>query len=115
MTAHSRRDFLKTTAGIAAGAALGESLLTAKAATQQLSFKPEAGAKLRVLRWKRFVQGDEDAWMANTKKFSELTGIEVRVDNENWEDIRPKAAVAASVGNGPDIILSTNDDSHQYP
>jgi multiple sugar transport system substrate-binding protein len=114
MTTHSRRDFLKTTAGIAAGAALGESLLTAKAATQQLSFKPEAGAKLRVLRWKRFVQGDEDAWMANTKKFSELTGVEVRVDNENWEDIRPKAAVAASVGNGPDIILSTNDDSHQY-
>ncbi len=29
--------------------------------------------------------------------------------------MRPKAAVAANVGSGPDIILSTNDDSHQYP
>jgi multiple sugar transport system substrate-binding protein len=105
----SRRDFLKTTGGIAVGAALGES----QRAQGQVT--PEAGAKLRVLRWKRFVQGDEDAWMANTKKFSERTGIEVRVDNENWEDIRPKAAVAANIGTGPDIILSTNDDSHQYP
>ena len=49
------------------------------------------------------------------KKFTEVTGVEVRVDSENWEDIRPKAAVAANVGTGPDIILSTNDDSHQYP
>ena len=59
MTTRSRRDFLKTTAGIAAGVALGESLVTREAAAQQLSFKPEAGATLRVLRWKRFVQGDE--------------------------------------------------------
>ena len=105
----SRRDFLKTTGGIAVGAALGESQRA------QAQVKPEAGAKLRVLRWKRFVQGDEDAWMANTRKFSEQTGVEIRVDNENWEDIRPKAAVAANIGTGPDIILSTNDDSHQYP
>ena len=68
-----------------------------------------------MLRWKRFVQGDEDQWLANTKKFTEMTGVEVRVDSENWEDMRPKAAVAANVGSGPDIILSTNDDAHQYP
>src|ERR1700694_3785469 len=116
MSKFSRRDFLKTTAGAAAAGSLGAgSALWTTDAFAQAKWTPEAGAKLRVLRWKRFVQGDEDAWMANTKRFSELTGVEVRVDNENWEDIRPKAAVAASVGNGPDIILSTNDDSHQYP
>ncbi len=104
---YTRRDFLKTTGGVTVGAALGD---LAHAQT-----KPESGAKLRVLRWKRFVQGDEDAWLSNTKKFSERTGVEVRVDAENWEDIRPKAAVAANIGSGPDIILSTNDDSHQYP
>ena len=27
-----------------------------------------------------------------------MTGVEVRVDKESWEDIRPKAAVAANVG-----------------
>ena len=82
---------------------------------QTLSFKPEKGAKLRVLRWSRFVQGDIDAYMANVKKFTEKTGIEVRVDNEGWEDVRPKAAVAANTGAGPDIILSTNDDANLYP
>src|SRR5882672_4950798 len=115
MKAHSRRDFLKTTAGIAAGAALGDSLLGRDAQAQQLTFKPEQGAKLRVLRWKRFVQGDEDLWMANTQRFIEKTGIEVRVDSENWEDLRPKAAVAANVGAGPDIIVGTNEDPQQYP
>jgi len=90
-------------------------MLARESQAQELSFKPEAGARLRVLRWKRFVQGDEDQWLANTKKFTEKTGIEVTVDAENWEDVRPKAAVAANIGNGPDIILSTNDDSHQYP
>jgi multiple sugar transport system substrate-binding protein len=54
-------------------------------------------------------------WMANTKKFTEQTGIEVRVDSESWEDVRPKAAVAANVGSGPDIIIGTFDDPHQYP
>jgi len=115
MSRYSRRDFLKSTAGVVAGAALAESLQSAYAAAPDLRLKPERDAKLRVLRWKRFVQGDEDLWTANTKKFSDATGIVVRVDNENWEDIRPKAAVAANIGNGPDIILSTNDDSHQYP
>lgn len=90
-------------------------MLARDAHAQELSFKPEPGAKLRVLRWKRFVQGDEDQWMTNTRAFTARTGVEVTVDNENWEDVRPKAAVAANVGSGPDIILSTNDDSHQYP
>jgi len=80
-----------------------------------MSFKPEKGAKLRVLRWSRFVQGDIDAYMVNVKKFTDATGIEVRVDNEGWEDVRPKAAVAANTGAGPDIILSTNDDANLYP
>src|SRR5678815_3900051 len=80
-----------------------------------MAFKPEKDAKLRVLRWSRFVQGDIDAYMVNVKKFTEKTGIEVRVDNEGWEDVRPKAAVAANTGAGPDIILSTNDDANLYP
>jgi multiple sugar transport system substrate-binding protein len=113
VTRITRRHFLRASA--AAGAALGAPLLARESLAQEFSFKPEAGAKLRVLRWKRFVQGDEDQWLANTRKFTEKTGIEVTTDAENWEDIRPKAAVAANIGNGPDIILSTNDDSHQYP
>jgi multiple sugar transport system substrate-binding protein len=108
-----RRDFLKTSAGLAAGAAAP--FIWIKDANAQWSNVPEKGAKLRVLRWKRFVQGDEDQYLANVKKFSEKYGVEVRVDAEGWEDVRPKAAVAANTGAGPDIILSTNDDANLYP
>lgn len=111
----TRREFIRTTgaAGVlgAAGALLGPS---SKAAAQP-RFPAEKGAALRVLRWKRFVQGDEELWLQNTRQFVEKTGIEVRVDSENWEEVRPKAAVAATVGAGPDIIIGTNEDPQQYP
>ncbi|HVE49376.1 MAG TPA: extracellular solute-binding protein [Casimicrobiaceae bacterium] len=110
----NRRRFLKTSAGVAAGAAAG-TLFAPSVHAQQWSNQPEKGARLRVLRWKRFVQGDEDSYMASVKKFSEKYGVEVRVDHEGWEDVRPKAAVAANMGAGPDIILSTNDDANLYP
>ena len=117
MSKFKRRDFLKATAGVAAGGALGagSALFAGEALAQQYKVTPEKGAKLRVLRWKRFVQGDEDAWAANTKKFTQATGIDVRIDAEGWEDVRPKAAVAANVGSGPDIIIGTFEDAHQYP
>ncbi|OGB03475.1 MAG: ABC transporter substrate-binding protein [Burkholderiales bacterium RIFCSPHIGHO2_12_FULL_69_20] len=117
MTEFNRRKFLEGSAGIAAAASFGAGAAVWAPAVhaQTLSLKPEKGAKLRVLRWSRFVQGDIDAYMVNVKKFTEKTGIEVRVDNEGWEDVRPKAAVAANTGAGPDIILSTNDDANLYP
>jgi len=113
MSQFNRRKFLKKTSA-AAGIAAAPMLWPASAQAQW-SNQPEKGAKLRVLRWKRFVQGDEDMWLANTKKFTQLTGVEVRVDNEGWEDVRPKAAVAANVGSGPDIIIGWFDDPQQYP
>jgi multiple sugar transport system substrate-binding protein len=115
MSQRGRRNFIKITTGLAAGLTLGSGMPARVAQAQQLSFKPEPSAKLRVLRWKRFVQGDEDAWAANSKRFSEATGVPVTLESENWEDLRPKAAVAANVGSGPDIIIGTNDDPHQYP
>ena len=111
----NRRKFLKTSAGVAAGAAAGTLFAPAVVNAQQWTSQPEKGARLRVLRWKRFVQGDEDTYMSNVKKFSDKYGVEVRVDHEGWEDVRPKAAVAANTGAGPDIILSTNDDANLYP
>jgi multiple sugar transport system substrate-binding protein len=117
MTELNRRKFLEGSAGVAAVATIGTggALFAPAVHAQALNLKPEKGAKLRVLRWSRFVQGDIDQYMVNVKKFTETTGIEVRVDNEGWEDVRPKAAVAANTGAGPDIILSTNDDANLYP
>jgi multiple sugar transport system substrate-binding protein len=109
----NRRKFLQDAS--AGAAAVSLPALWPQAAHAQWNNQPEKGAKLRVLRWKRFVQGDEDAYAANVKKFSEKYGVEVRLDAEGWEDVRPKAAVAANTGAGPDIILSTNDDANLYP
>ena len=102
MSQFKRRDFLKMSAGLAAGVPL---LAHGQAKPAAFAYRPEKGARLRVLRWKRFVQGDEDKWAENTKKYTQATGVEVRIDAEGWEDVRPKAAVAANVGSGPDIII----------
>ena len=109
-----RRKFLATSAAVAAAAGTGAIFAPAVHA-QAWANVPEKGARLRVLRWSRFVQGDIDQYMKNVAAFTAKTGIEVRVDNEGWEDVRPKAAVAANTGAGPDIILSTHDDANLYP
>src|SRR5262245_33714326 len=108
-----RRELLKAGAGVAAAATFP--MIWVKDAYAQWNSTPEKGARLRVLRWSRFVQGDIDQYMKNVQAFTAKYGIEVRVDNEGWEDVRPKAAVAANTGAGPDIILSTNDDANLYP
>ena len=109
-----RRTFLTGTASLVGAAGLsGIGIRPSFAAEPE--YKPEEGASLRLLRWTPFVQGDEDSWLANTKKFTEATGVEVRIDKESWEDIRPKAAVAANVGSGPDMVMCWFDDAHQYP
>ncbi len=106
----TRRDSLKTL-----GAGVASAALPLGSSAAQAVFPPEKGAKLRVLRWKRFVQGDEELWNANSRRFSEQTGVEVRVDAENFEELRPKAAVAANVGAGPDIVIGSNEDALMYP
>jgi multiple sugar transport system substrate-binding protein len=100
------------------GGAAGVLLLpggVARAAPTWNGPAPERGASIRVLRWKQFIQAEYDAFMANTKKFSDETGVKVRVEAESWDDIRPKSAVAANVGAGPDIIMGTLDDPFKFP
>jgi multiple sugar transport system substrate-binding protein len=107
----TRRDLMAGAAGLAAGAALG----LGRAAAQAPTYTPEEGASLRLLRWVPFVEGEGDAWNANTQAFTEATGVEVQIDQESWEDVRPKAAVAANIGSGPDMVMSWFDDPFQYP
>ncbi|HUC60665.1 MAG TPA: ABC transporter substrate-binding protein [Alphaproteobacteria bacterium] len=113
MSKFTRRDMFKLGAGAAVLGATGARVAPALAA--EFKPTPEKGAKLRVLRWKQFVPGDIASFMDSTKKYTQLTGVPVRVDTESWEDVRPKAAVAANIGAGPDIIIGTNDDPHKFP
>jgi len=90
-------------------------LRPARAQEPTIDLKPEAGATLRVLRPAKFVKGDETMWLENTQKYTKTTGVEVKVESQGWEDLRPKAAVAANVGKGPDVVYGWYDDAHQYP
>jgi multiple sugar transport system substrate-binding protein len=109
-------------ATLAAGlAATGTALLGTTALAQiptvdvpPPKFPIEPGAKLQVLRPSKFVQGDETLWLQNSAKFTTATGVEVAVDSESWEDLRPKTAVAANVGAGPDVALAWQEDPHLY-
>src|SRR3546814_262134 len=77
-------------------------------------FTPESGAELRVLRPAKFVPADETLFNENTKKFSDATGVPVKVDYQAWEDLRPQTAVTANTGAGPDVVLGWTDDPHLY-
>ncbi|MEJ0016450.1 MAG: extracellular solute-binding protein [Acetobacteraceae bacterium] len=77
-------------------------------------YKIEKGASLHVIRPAKFVDPDQTIWNENTKKFSEKTGIEVKVDFLSWEDLRPQLAVVANTGAGADIFISFGADPHIY-
>src|SRR5919205_3144867 len=99
----TRRDILKRGTVLAAtGAALQAGLLDwAEAWAAEQPFKVENGAKLRFLRWSKFLDAEDKATQDNIAAFSKVTGCEVRIDNQWQDDIETKAAVAANVGAGP--------------
>jgi multiple sugar transport system substrate-binding protein len=120
MTEFTRRESLALGAA-ALGAAATVPLIGARAQedvptanVKPPEYKIEKGATLRVLRPAKFVEPDEVFWRANTKKFAEATGVEVRLDFISWEDLRPQTAVAANTGAGPDIIIGFGSDPQIY-
>jgi multiple sugar transport system substrate-binding protein len=74
----------------------------------------EQGATLRMLRPVRFVQPDEDVWRANCARFTQQTGVQVRVDFVGWEDITQQTAVTANTNAGPDIIVGFDGAPHLF-
>ncbi len=115
----TRREFMKVTSGGLAGAALLSSPLGSMAnkafAAAPPSLAVEKDAVLNVLRWSVFVGGDKDLWEANSRKWEKATGCKVKNEYLSWEDVRPKAAMSAAVGAGPDLVLGWHDDPHLYP
>jgi len=116
----SRRDTLAlATASFAASSipligAKGAPADVPTADVKPLTYKPEPGAELRVLRPAKFIDPDEVFWKQNTEKFTKETGVPVRVDFLSWEDIRPQTAVVANTGAGPDIVIGFSSDPQIY-
>jgi multiple sugar transport system substrate-binding protein len=74
----------------------------------------EKDATLRILRPAKFVDPDETIFRANTKAFTDKTGIPVRVDFVSWEDVLPQTAVTANTGAGPDVIVGFSSAPQIY-
>src|SRR5471032_873666 len=113
----TRRDALGLGLSAAALATTGASAQTSaiKAADVPApALAIEKGASLRMLRPVRFVQADEDVFRANAAKFTQKTGVEVKVDFVGWEDINQQTAVTSNSGAGPDIIVGFSDALHIY-
>jgi multiple sugar transport system substrate-binding protein len=117
MTNFTRRTLVQ--GGTALGAA---SVLTApallewaKAWAQNSPFKPEKGAKLSMLRWKYFVQSEDDAFVKLIDAFNKATGVPVQISRESYEDVQPKASVAANTGTGPDLFWGLYSLPHLFP
>lgn len=102
-----RRSLLKGSAGLLAAAATmsaDELLGYAKAWAQTSPWKPEPGAKVNLLRWKRFVEAEDVAFMKIVDAFQKANNVTINVSNESYDDIQPKASVAANTGQGLDMV-----------
>jgi multiple sugar transport system substrate-binding protein len=94
-----------STALAATGALAGSGLTEwAKAWAQAAPWKPEKGAQLSLLRWKYFVQSEDDTFVKLVDAYTKATGVKVNIIRESFEDIPPKASVAANTGTGPDLF-----------
>ena len=114
----TRRDSLAL--GAAALGASSIPLIGARAAVDDVptadvkapEYKIESGASLHMIRPAKFIDPDEVYWKENTKKFTEKTGVDVKVDFVSWEDLRPQLAVIANTGAGADLFVSFGGDPH---
>src|SRR6267143_255005 len=113
----TRRALLQSgTALAAAGALTGPTLFDfAKAWAQSAPWKAEAGAKLTVMRWKRFVPAEDDAFNAMVAAFKAATGTDMNVFSESFEDVQPKASVAANTGSGIDLAWGLHTLPQLFP
>src|SRR6187551_3782176 len=113
----TRRAVVKGGTAIGAAAALsGPALLEwAKAWAQTAPWKPEKGAQLSLLRWKYFVQSEDDAFVKLIDAYTKATGVKVTISRESYEDVQPKASVAANTGAGQDMFWGLYSLPHLFP
>ena len=117
MTMMTRRTLVKSgTAMAAAGALAGPALLDwAKAWAQTAPWRPEKGAALSLLRWKYFVQSEDDQFVKLINAYTQATGVKVTISRESYEDVQPKASVTANTGAGPDMFWGLYSLPHLFP
>jgi len=114
MTNFNPRSLIKGGAALGAltASGLGE---WAKAWAQAAPWKPEPGASLNVMRWRRFVVAEDEAFNKLVAAFTQATGVRVSMTSESFDDMQPKASVAANTGTGPDVFWGLYSTPHLFP
>src|SRR3954467_536813 len=117
MNDFTRRTLVQGATALGAATALtGPALFEwAKAWAQASPWKAEKGAKLTVMRWKRFVEAEDKAFNEMVAAFKAATGTEMNVFSESFEDVQPKASVAANTGSGMDLAWGLHTLPQLFP
>ncbi len=110
----NRRRTLALSASFAAASAFPVRAAVKFADVQPPKMEAEKGATLRVLRAAKFVDGDSALFDENTKRFTEKTGIAVKVDYLAWDNMPAQTAVVANTGAGPDIVIAFGPDAQIF-
>ena len=100
-----RRSLLKASAATLAAAAT-------MSADQMLGY---AKAWAQTAPWKPFVEAEDVAFMKIVDAFQKATGVKINVSNESFDDIQPKASVAANTGQGLDMVWGLYSLSNLSP
>ena len=105
----NRREFVTSTAAAGAGLALGAGLFGGQAPAYAQS------RSLHVLAWSHFIK-EADALMKNelVPEFKAATGVSVKYETINANDINARATAAVESGSGPDIFQLQWNQAHLY-
>lgn len=107
----TRRNFVKTAAGVAAASTGGLAGILASGRFPAIAQTPT----VHWLRWNDFVPAS-DAMMKDTlfPEAEKALGIKVNFERVNGNDLQPRITSGIQSGAGPDIIMLFNNHPHLY-
>ena len=102
----TRREFAKSTAAVAAGTSLGIFGGVAPAFAQK--------REVHHVAWNNFIPPADDLTREHAANFEKETGVAIRFETINQNDLQAKAAAAIEGGAGPDILQLHWNHAHLY-
>jgi multiple sugar transport system substrate-binding protein len=102
----TRREFTKSTAAVAAGTSLGIFGGVAPAFAQK--------REVHHVAWNNFIPPADDLTREHAANFEKETGVAIRFETINQNDLQAKAAAAIEGGAGPDILQLHWNHAHLY-
>lgn len=107
----NRRDFIQSTLATSLPTALWQSPAVAQTPNP---FVPESNAVLEVFRWKRYIEEDEEQYMANVASFTKLTGIQVNVKHINILELAWAIDDVLYGRKQVDVLLGLDGEAYRY-